>query len=411
MGSRLSFCYMATQQNKQLFPFTSQLKSIFQSLLTNGDEIRIVGGSVRDFLCNKTISDIDLACIYNPHKTSEILQENNIKTIASGIKYGTITAIVGNEKFQITTLRKDTEGSGRDCEVEFIYDFYQDAKRRDFTINAISIDFANNVYDYFGGRKDLENKIVRFIGNSNQRIEEDHLRILRFFRFSCFYGQNIDRDGLKACIKNKEGITKLSKERIKDEFFKILSCKNRKSLWQILLLMHQIKILDIILQDTSSLVGLENIFWLENILNYQFDEIFLLSAISSQPKFNLSKIEKSHLQNITNPRFAIDFHSSTKDLIKLLIRFDKKEIIETFVLKLSRGTKEILIDDFLRIYKILSNLNIPIFPVNGYHLLAAGVIPANIGKFLKYGQEYWIENDFLVSTEQIIKFILDNYKT
>ncbi len=406
----------APQNNSPFqFSFSSQLKTLFNHLLQDGTELRVVGGAIRDALVNKKISDTDLSCKYSPEETVTILEKNNIKTIATGIKYGTITAIVDGEQFQITTLRKDIKNFGRDCEVEFVDDFYQDAIRRDFTINAMSIDFAGNLYDYFGGRQDLENKIVKFIGDANTRIKEDYLRILRFFRFSCFYGKNIDEVGLMACIANKEQITNLSSERIRDEFFKILSCQNRDSLWLILSKMDEVGILPLILQNEVSLNRLKNLFELEAILDSKFEPLILLASLCNESKINLSKIEKKYLQIITNLDFVVDFklaekaEKAEKDLFALLLEFDRQIIIDALVIKLvSSNNLQILIDDFLRIRKIIATAKIPDFPINGHDLIAIGIVPENIGKVLKIAQKYWLEANFLATKPQIINFISTN---
>jgi poly(A) polymerase len=391
------------------FPFSPQLKILFNHLLKDGTELRVVGGAVRDFLVNKKISDIDLACKYLPQETAAILEKHNVKTIATGIKYGTITAIIDSEQFQITTLRKDTKSFGRDCEVEFVDDFYQDALRRDFTINAMSIDFSGNLYDYFDGKKDLENKIVKFIGDADIRIKEDYLRILRFFRFSSSYGSIIDSAGLKACIDNKEQITTLSSERIRDEFFKILSCKNRDNLWLVLSQMHKVGILSLILQNEGNLNRLKNLFELEKILDYQFQELILLASLSCDSKISLSKAEKKHLQAITNPNLKIDFKSSQKNILGLLLDFDQKTIDNILIIQLiSNDNIQILIDDFLRIRKIISTAKIPEFQVDGYDLIEIGIAPKNIGKVLKIAKKYWLDADFTPSKAQIINFISTN---
>ncbi len=390
------------------FPFSSQLKTLFNHLIKDGTELRVVGGAVRDFLANRKISDIDLACKYLPEETVAILEKHNVKTIATGIKYGTITAVIDGEQFQITTLRKDIKNFGRDCEVEFVDDFYSDAIRRDFTINAMSIDFAGNLYDYFGGREDLENQIVKFIGDAQTRIKEDYLRIIRFFRFSCSYGKNINQDGLVACSINKEQIANLSSERIRDEFFKILSCQNRDGLWLVISKMQEVGILTLILQNEGNLNRLKNLFELEIILENQFKPLILLASLHHEPQINLSKIEKKYLQVIANSNFVIDFKSSKKDILALLLEFDRQTIIDALTIKLINNNLQILIDNFLRISRIIADAEIPDFPVNGHDLIAIGIVPENIGKVLKIAQKYWLETDFFATKPQIINFISTN---
>ncbi|MCE3255541.1 MAG: poly polymerase family protein [Rickettsiaceae bacterium] len=401
------------------FPLPSQLSILFNHLLKNGDELRIVGGAVRDFLAKKNITDFDLACKYLPEQTSALLQKNKIKTIDSSIKYGTITAIVDGQQFQVTTLRKDTRSFGRDCEVEFVDDFYEDAKRRDFTINALSVDFAGHLYDYFGGLSDLENKIVKFIGNADERIKEDYLRILRFFRFSCYYAKDLDKEGLEACIKYKSHLKDLSSERIREEFFKILKCQNRENLLSILKVMQDTEILDLILghRDEKRINILKNLFAIEdrlrneNELNDYFEPLMLLSVITknAEVEFILSNAEKKYLQTISNSVARSDINNqniSKKNLLKLLLDFDQKTLTDILTIRLaSQDNLENFIDDFLQMRRIIRTSVIPDFPVNGNDLIQLEVEPKNIGKALKAAKEYWWQSDFLATKQEICSFI------
>ena len=169
------------------FPYTDELlllNDIFNA--NHEDNLRIVGGAVRNYMIGEEISDFDLSCRLSPEKILDILQKNQIKAIPTGIKFGTITAVIKNKCFEITTTRKDVKTDGRHAVVEYTTNFEVDAQRRDFTFNALYLDFDGNLYDYFNGLNDLKNGIVRFIGNAEDRIKEDYLRILRLFRFYCY---------------------------------------------------------------------------------------------------------------------------------------------------------------------------------------------------------------------------------
>ena len=206
-----------------------EVKSIF-SVLENqdkGNKLMFVGGCVRKLLKKELVNDIDIATNLSPDELKNILRENNINFIETGITHGTITVVINKIKFEITTLRKDVSTDGRHANVEFISDWEEDAKRRDFTINAIYSDLKGEIYDPLGGLKDLENKIVKFIGDPNERIREDYLRILRYFRFYTQYNNHQhDIKIVQAIKKGLNGIRKISKERILDEFSKILNLKN-----------------------------------------------------------------------------------------------------------------------------------------------------------------------------------------
>ena len=208
------------------FPYNQdllKLNEIFNK--NNQDNLRIVGGAVRNFLLNKEIIDFDLSTTFTPTETQKILDKNNIKNIPTGVNFGTITAIFNKKTYEITSTRKDIQTDGRHAIVEYTKDFKIDAERRDFTFNALYLDFNNNVYDYFNRISDLKKGIIRFIGNAESRIKEDYLRILRFFRFYTYYGNVLDNEGLKYSILYKEKLNSLSAERIKTEMFKIFDAK------------------------------------------------------------------------------------------------------------------------------------------------------------------------------------------
>ena len=191
-------------------------------------DIRLVGGCVRDNILRRQTIDIDFATTLLPNQIIDALNIAHIKAIPTGIKHGTITAIVNNTAYEITTLRSDVYCDGRHAEVKFTNNWQQDASRRDFTFNALYCDEKGIVYDYFSGIQDLKNKQLNFIGDPEVRIQEDYLRILRAFRFyASICTQNKLSDIIiYSCTKYASCINKLSKERIRDEFFKLLSCIN-----------------------------------------------------------------------------------------------------------------------------------------------------------------------------------------
>ena len=186
-------------------------------------EIRYVGGCIRKIINNEKIDDIDLATNLDPKQVCEALKNNNINFFESGIEHGTVTATEDKYKFEITTLRKDISTDGRHAKVKFSEDWKEDALRRDFTINSIYSDREGNLFDPFNGKEDLKNGIIKFIGEPEQRIREDYLRILRYFRFFLIYSNHKhDLKTSKLIKKNISGISNLSKERLMDELKKYL---------------------------------------------------------------------------------------------------------------------------------------------------------------------------------------------
>lgn len=186
-------------------------------------QARLVGGAVRDGLLRMVVADLDVATLLSPYEVMRRCGAAGIRTIPTGIAHGTVTALSSDETIEVTTLRKDLATDGRHAEVGFTDDWREDAARRDFTINALYYDPATGeVSDFFGGLADLQARRVRFIGDPLQRIAEDHLRILRFFRFSARFGEVIDQDGLEACAARANDLMALSRERIADEWLKLL---------------------------------------------------------------------------------------------------------------------------------------------------------------------------------------------
>ncbi len=189
---------------------------------------RIVGGAVRDALLGIAVADVDLATRLLPPEVTARLQRDGIKAIPTGIDHGTITAVASGRTYEITTLRRDVSTDGRRATVAFSTDWREDAARRDFTINALYVDpLTRQIYDYFGGLADLDKRQVRFIGEAAARIAEDHLRILRLFRFHARFGEGeIDAEALAAATAQASSLMALSRERIADELLKLLSVAN-----------------------------------------------------------------------------------------------------------------------------------------------------------------------------------------
>lgn len=188
-----------------------------------GEEARIIGGAVRNALLGEPIGDIDIATTATPDEVTRRAAAAGFKPVPTGIEHGTVTVVIDSHPFEVTTLRVDVETFGRRASVRFGRDWRADAERRDFTMNALSVGADGMLHDYVGGVPDLEARRVRFIGDPAQRIAEDYLRILRFFRFHAAYGEGEpDPAGLHACIEGREGLAHLSRERVRMEMLKLL---------------------------------------------------------------------------------------------------------------------------------------------------------------------------------------------
>ena len=195
---------------------------LLEVLDRDGEETRIVGGAVRNTLIGRPIADIDLATTALPHEITRRAEAAGLRTVPTGIEHGTVTILVAGEPFEVTTLREDVETDGRHAVVRFGRSFEADALRRDFTINALSLDREGRVHDHTGGLADLAARRIRFIGEADARIREDYLRVLRFFRFHAQYGEGVpDRDGLAASIAARGELARLSRERVRVELLKL----------------------------------------------------------------------------------------------------------------------------------------------------------------------------------------------
>jgi len=203
------------------------LDMLGEALGAGGGMSRFVGGAVRDALLGLPVADIDIATRHTPDDVIDLLRRAGIRAIPTGLAHGTITALLESGPVEVTTLRRDVSTDGRRATVAFTDDWREDAARRDFTMNALYADpRTGELFDYFGGVTDLEARRVRFIGDPLQRIAEDHLRILRFFRFLARFGDVPDPEGLEACTTRAKDLMALSRERIADELLKLLVARH-----------------------------------------------------------------------------------------------------------------------------------------------------------------------------------------
>ena len=400
---------------KELLKHTP-VKKIFNSInqFSSNSEIRYVGGCIRKIILKEKVDDIDLATNLNPQQVCKALHNNNISFYETGIKHGTITAVIDDYRFEITSLREDIDTDGRHAEVKFSTDWKKDASRRDFTINSIYSDAEGNLFDPFNGKKDLENGVVKFIGNTEQRIKEDYLRIIRYLRFFLIYSNNKhDPQTLKEIKKNLDGIHNLSKERLLDELKKYIKSnlltklsKDKLSVELFENIFPQIK--------KIKLFSNPNTFAKAKIQEANF--IFLLSLLIVDGsdnteyfiyKFNISKkdqkrlkmVDKFYKEKITATSF------SEKNLNKLFYFNGKEAVIdilshELFCLK--KVDKRLL--NFINLFK---SKVLPTMPVSAKILMEKYNIPEGktLGNKLKIAEEEWVNNNFKLSQKQISKII------
>ena len=377
-------------------------------------EIRYVGGCVRKIINRETVDDIDLAVNLKPEDVCAALNKKNIKYYESGIEHGTITALINNIKFEITSLRKDIDTDGRHAKVEFSDNWKEDASRRDFTINSIYADIEGNLFDPFDGKKDLKNGKVNFIGDVELRIHEDYLRVLRYIRFFLSYSQDKHNPKIiKIIKKNLNGVSKISAERLLDEFQKLLKsrgfaklAKDRDCLEIINLIFPQLKNISIFNK-------------LNNFAEKHFskvDFIFLLSLLVIDGtdnvdyfiyKFNLSKKDKKRLL------FLNSFYSKKntnktfleKNLNKILYFYGKEALIDVIYFKIFKSNK---VDyKLIKMIEIFKEKEIPSMPLKASMLIEKYQLTEGkeLGEKLEMIKEVWVDNSFNISEKEIQKIV------
>jgi len=220
----VTICLDQIDLNKIL---TGDVRALLSAIKDAGGRAFVVGGAVRDVIVKRAIGDIDIATDLPPNRVIDALSDKDIKVVPTGLKHGTVTAVLRGKGYEITTLRRDEETDGRHANVAFTDDLREDAARRDFTFNALYIDESGEVQDFFGGVEDARAGCVRFIGDARARIREDVLRILRFFRFYAYFGQGLpDAEAVSACKELAHLIPKLSAERVAKEMIKLLAARD-----------------------------------------------------------------------------------------------------------------------------------------------------------------------------------------
>jgi len=402
---------------KFFFPFykDSELRFVFKKLqqgFPNEQKTAMfVGGCVRKHLSNEEIDDIDIATSLTTDQIKEKFQDTRFKVIDSGVKHGTVTLVSDKLKLELTTLRKDIKTDGRHATIEYTDDWQEDSERRDFTINAIYLDITGKVFDPQLGTEDLKNCNIKFIGDPQKRIEEDYLRIIRFIRFSLEYMSEIESTTIEAIKLNLDGIKKISKERILSELFKILCTKN------FLKLNNNEHLKAIFLLIFPEFKNLERLHRLESILSHSnFDKETLLALLLIDDsngheyffhKYNVSNDLREDLnlmaKNFTNLESNKKFF--LKDLKKNIYFFGKNHLMALNVLYFS-DNKKAKLKDYLDILSNIKKLNIPKFSFDGNYLKEKGMKEgALIGKTLEIIEHEWLDNNFSISNERVLKII------
>lgn len=348
-------------------------------------DCRFVGGSVRDTLLGIPHADVDLATPMEPEDVVRRLKSAGIKAVPTGIEHGTVTAVIASGPVEVTTLRRDVSTDGRHATVAFTDDWREDAARRDFTINALYADpRTGEVFDYFGGLADLETQRVRFIGDPLQRIAEDHLRILRFFRFLARFGDEPDAAGLEACTARAKDLMALSRERIRDELLKLLVAQHAV---RVVRLMLEFGIFAAMLPEVNveSADRLEALAAAEMRVGVAADPFRRLAAILPRdPKLGdvigarlkLSKAERRRLVSAQEPVGGSQF--------EMAYRLGHEGALDRLLLNGDEAGA-----------RALEGWEIPVFPFSGGRIVERGVRSGpEVSRLLHVVEDHWIAEGF-----------------
>ena len=394
----------------------TEIKIIFEAINTYNtiSEIRYVGGCVRKIINQEQIDDIDLATNLNPKEICDALTRKNVNFFESGIDHGTVTALINKQKFEITALRKDISTDGRHAKVEFTTNWKEDALRRDFTMNSIYADKEGNLFDPLNGKKDLENGRIKFIGETEKRIKEDYLRILRYVRFFLNYSkEKHDEKTLKEIKKNLNGVLNLSSERLLDELQKIIRSKNFLKLSKDQNCLEIIQLIFPQLKNMSFFNKL-NIYAKENLDKVDF--IFLLALMLIDDTDNLDYfIYKFKLSKKDQKRLLLiyDFYKSGTTLkdfseknLNLILYFNGKEaLIDIINFKIFKSKK--LDQNLIKLIEIFKDKKIPQLPLKTNILMTKYnlIEGKELGNKLKEIELSWVKNNFQISDEEVDKII------
>lgn len=395
------------------------LKKAMALLNAEGGEGRIAGGAVRNSLMGIPIADVDLATTLKPEEVIARAEAAGIKAIPTGIDHGTVTLVIDRRPFEVTMLRRDVSTDGRRAEVAFTDDWQEDASRRDLTINGLYADANGEVIDLVEGLADIETRTVRFIGDAETRIREDYLRILRYFRFFAFYGSGRpDAAALRAMAREKDGLKRLSAERVWSELKKLLSADDpgRALLW-----MRTAGILTLILPETEKwgidevpgLIAAERAFgWkpdpLLRLASMVPPDVERLAAMSE--RLRLSKQEAAFLAEWASlPKIPEKIAATA--FRRMLYRSGKGGVIVRLKLQLSivrakaEGDTE-LMPEVARLSALLreaESWSRPVFPLSGADVLAKGVSPGpRVGELLSRLEEEWVASDFIAEKPALL---------
>jgi poly(A) polymerase len=360
----------------------ADMRRLLDVLGAPAGETRFVGGCVRDTLLDLAVSDVDLATRLSPQEVLDRLKDAAIKAVPTGLAHGTVTAVISGKPVEVTTLRRDVSTDGRRATIEYTDDWREDAARRDFTINALSADpGSGEVHDYFGGLADLGERRVRFIGDALTRIAEDHLRILRFFRFHARFGTGgPDQDGLDACTARANDLMALSRERIADELLKLLALPEAAATVR---LMIERGILRPVLPEIVAADGLERLIAAERSFGIAPHPLRRFAALlPAEPGVAAAVATRLRLSNKAAKRLALAAARTTGNAKRLAYAIGTEAAVDRLLLA---GEEPGEIADWQP----------PRLPLSGGELIGMGLTAGpEVARTLQAVERAWVEAGF-----------------
>lgn len=403
--------FIADYLDMSKLAYSSKITRLFDAVEENGGTIRFVGGAVRDTIAGLSGFDIDLATDLSPDELVEACQNRGIKTIPLGLKIDSIGIIIDEQILRVSSLRRDSKNSSLHTDFEYTDDWSADASKRDLTINAVYADLRGNVFDYYNGINDLKNGVVRFIGSAEERIKEDYLRIMRFFRFySIFSKTPIDAEALRACIKLKDGLRSIAIERVRDELFKLLVTPQVTETMRIIF---DNDILSYFLPKSNHLDALWRLTKLVADAKYEGNflrRLFVMYQPNVSQAENIAntlrftKKQKEVFTRWAKIEITPENIATTSARLKFIYRYGKQFTIDKILL--SSAIYQHLTLNVNETLKEVENAIIPVFPVRGKDIVNKGITEDyKIGETLNKLEQVWIDSDFNATRDELLNNI------
>ncbi len=377
-------------------------QAVLAALSADGHTARVVGGAVRDALLGRAVRDIDIATNATPVDVLALAAAANLKALPTGLEHGTVTVIANDRSYQVTTLRRDVETDGRHAKVAFTTDWAADASRRDFTINALYCDADGTLFDPLAAHADLTAGRVRFVGDASQRIAEDSLRILRFFRFSAEYAAGTpDGSGLAACVAGRAGLGQLSAERVRDELLKLLAASGAAAVVRV---MYEHGLIQAVLGAAPQLRLFEPLVAIETGLRLEPDSALRLCALAVAVDEDVDRMSERF--KLSNNERGVLAANIWRDVARLR-SIDTAQARRELYFRGNAGMRAAVtmawaasgkpIDD--QRWRVLLEMAVggvpPRFPIAGKDVLALGIAPGpQVGGLLRELEDWWIASGF-----------------